>query len=414
MSVFYGWKISALSLAGNFMLQGAALYGMNAFMEPLCLTRGWSRMGLNFSLGAAALAGQLAMPLAAAVAARFSLRALMGIGALVGGLSTCLMGFCDDIKPFTLFFILVWIASQFCGGVVANALMSAWFSHYRGVALGLANSGASLSGMILPLLALTIINHFNITTAFVILGVVTCALAPLSWYIVRRNPEALRLYPDGRRHAPRVVHQTPVNTTLKALIHRPAAWYIGIAFGLALMSASGILSQLKPRFADNGVAAYTAMLLASLSALFGTLAKYFWGWVCDVISPIMASRLLLLVCLGSLFIQLLPPTLWTMGLFGVLFACGTGGLWVVLPATVASYFGAENFLGVYKFVTIFLLIRCLGFPVMGVSHELMGNYALADIIFGAALFAAFCLTLKLKPEKAAEARHKKTRPKARS
>ena len=67
------------------MLQGSVLYCMNAFMEPLCEVHGWTRAGLNLSMGFAALMGQLAMPLAAAVSARCSLRRLMALGALAGG-----------------------------------------------------------------------------------------------------------------------------------------------------------------------------------------------------------------------------------------------------------------------------------------------------------------------------------------
>ena len=52
-------------MASNLMLQGSAIYSMNAFMEPLCQQNDWTRMGLNLSLGLAALMGQLSMPLAA-------------------------------------------------------------------------------------------------------------------------------------------------------------------------------------------------------------------------------------------------------------------------------------------------------------------------------------------------------------
>ena len=61
------------------MLQGSVLYCMNAFMEPLCEVHGWTRAGLNLSMGFAALMGQLAMPLAAAISARCSLRRLMAL-----------------------------------------------------------------------------------------------------------------------------------------------------------------------------------------------------------------------------------------------------------------------------------------------------------------------------------------------
>ncbi|MCD7983375.1 MAG: hypothetical protein LUG19_03860 [Desulfovibrio sp.] len=78
--MFYGWKISLLALGGNFMLQGSVLYCMNAFMEPLCAAHGWSRAGINISMGIASLMGQFAMPLAAAVSARCSLRRLTALG----------------------------------------------------------------------------------------------------------------------------------------------------------------------------------------------------------------------------------------------------------------------------------------------------------------------------------------------
>lgn len=375
---------------------------MNAFMEPLCDENGWTRMGVNFSLGLSAFMGQLAMPLAAAISTRVSLRLLMTLGAISGGVATCLMGLTSNLHLFTLFFIIVWVSSQFCGGVVANALMSNWFSHYRGIALGIANSGTSLSGMFLPLLALAIITNFSLKSAFLVLGITTCFLAPLCWHIVRRDPHILHLHADGRRHDPVKSSHVPVNTTLDALVRRPAVWYIGIAFGLSLMCASGILSQLKPRFSDAGITPYTAMLLASVSATFGTLAKYLWGFVCDRLSPIIAARLLITICLGSIGLLWLPASMWSLTAFGVCFATGSGGLWVVLPAVVAGYFGSDNFLGVYKLVSVFILLRCLGFPIMGISHEYFSNYFLADIIFAAALGLALFLTVLLKPERAIE------------
>lgn len=402
MSIFYGWKLSALSMGGNIMLQGASLYCMNAFMEPLCDLHGWSRMEINFSLGLAAFLGQVAMPMAAAIAAKYSLRWLMTLGALAGGLATCAMGLTSDLRLFTLFYIVVWVSSQFCGGVVGNALMSNWFSHYRGIAFGIANSGTSLSGVVLPFATLLIINYYNVTVAYLVLGGIACALAPLSWHLVRRTPQMLNMHPDGLDHEPQITATEQVNLSLKSLARRPAAWFTGIAFGLGLMCGSGIFSQLKPRFSDLGIDAYTAMLLATVSALFGTIAKYVWGEICDKTTPLFAARALMFFCAASFLLLLLPPTVHTLALFGIIIACGIGGLWVVLPALVAYYFGSANFLGVYKFVSIFLLLRCAGFPVMGLSHEYMGNYLLADFIFGGSLLLAFILTLLMKSQNAVE------------
>lgn len=381
------------------MLQGIALYCMNAFMEPLTEVNGWSRLAINNSLGFAAFIGQLAMPAAAAIANRISLRLLMTLGALAGGLSICAMGYTKNIHLFTFYLTILWVASQFCGGVVGNALMSNWFSHFRGMAFGIANSGNSFAGMLLPLLALFMINNLNLQLTYISFGLATCLLAPVCWIIIRDTPAELLLHADGRNHDPKKIKHERLNTDLKTLLRNPAVWYIGIAFGLALMTGVGLTSQLKPRFSDMGITPYTAMLLASLSAFSGTAAKYFWGFLCDKTSPVFASRLIMLIFNLSFLFLMLPASNWSLGAFGVSFAFCSGGLWVALPAVTASYFGSENFLAVYRIISIFIILRCLGFPIMGFSHDTVGNYDLADLIFFISLSLSFILTLLLKSEK---------------
>ena len=65
-----------------FLLQGAAIYGMNAFMEPLCEINGWTRAALNVSLGIAAFLARHQCPLLPQSPRVFSLRALMALGAM--------------------------------------------------------------------------------------------------------------------------------------------------------------------------------------------------------------------------------------------------------------------------------------------------------------------------------------------
>lgn len=402
MKIFYGWTISVLSMAGNFMLQGIALYCMNAFMEPLSEVNGWSRLAINSSLGFAVLMGQLAMPVAAAIANKTSLRLLMTLGALAGGLSICAMGLTANIHLFTVCMVILWVSSQFCGGVVANALMSNWFSHFRGLAFGLANSGASFAGILLPLLALFLIRNAGLRSAYLILGIATCLLAPLCWALIRSTPAAMHLFADGRRHAPRARKTVHFNACVGTLLRSPAVWFIGVAFGLGLMAGSGLTSQLKPRFSDLGITPYTAMTFASMAAFSGTIAKYFWGMICDRFSPIIASRLVMLTFALSFLFLKFPASHWSLAAFAISFSFCSGGLWVALPAVVSSYFGAANFLAVYRIISIFIILRCAGFPIMGISHEINGNYDLADIFFCCSLLGAFVLTMLLNPAKSLE------------
>ncbi|MDR2573248.1 MAG: MFS transporter [Desulfovibrio sp.] len=390
--MFYGWKVGLVSLSGNFMLQGCVTYIMNAFMEPLCEANGWSRGQINLGMGLAVLAGQIAMPVMASLSARFSLRILMVSGALTGGVATFFLGFSGNIWTFTALYTISCVATQACGGVVGNALVSNWFCRYRGRAFGLVNTGTSFSGAVLPLLALPLIQAFGIRDAYMAFGAATLLLAPLSWLIVRDSPEAMGLQPDGNASRPQEPHALPDRNVFSHMAHNPKAYALGLAFGLALLVASGVLSQLKPRFADVGLEAYPAMLLACMSALFAAFAKYAWGAVCDRFTPITATRAVMLLSFASLALGFLPPTRPGLILFCIAFGSCAGGLWTILPAVTSHCFGGDNFLPAYKFVSLFILLRCLGFPIMGFAHDLSGSYAPADVIFLIFLLISFALT----------------------
>ena len=402
-AMFYGWKISLLSMGGNFMLQGSVLYCMNAFMEPLCEAYGWTRAELNVSMAVAALVGQLAMPVAASLSARFSLRRLMASGALVGGVATIFQGMTGNMALFTLLFTIAWSATQICGGVVGNALVSNWFYYFRGRAFGVANAGTSLSGVVLPLASMVLINHFDVSTAYLVLGLLTCALAPLSWALVRDTPQAMHMHPDGRRHDPPASRkQRAPDTSFTGLLHSPRAFCLGMTFGLALMVSSSVMSQMKPRFVDLGIAPYPAMLLACSAALCAALGKYVWGWACDRFTPLTAVHGIMLACAACLCLGFLPPYVWTMTVFSLSFGLCVGGLWTVLPAVVSYYYGSGNFLPSYKFVSIFIMLRCLGYPIMGYSYEITGSYGAADVVFVGLLLLSLGLSLYLREGDAVE------------
>ena len=174
-------------------------------------------------------------------------------------------------------------------------------------------------------------------------------------------------------------------------MHSPYAYCMGIAFGLALMVSSSVMSQMKPRFVDLGLAPYTSMLLACAAALCAALGKYAWGWACDRFTPLAAAHVIMLACALSLCLGFLPPTVWGMTIFSLSFGLCVGGLWTVLPAVVSYYYGSGNFLPSYKFVSVFIVLRCLGYPIMGYSYDLTGGYRAADVVFVVMLLLSRCV-----------------------
>lgn len=48
--IFFGWYVVAVAFLSHFVSIGSAFYAMNAFMEPLCQTHGWSRTDVNLAM----------------------------------------------------------------------------------------------------------------------------------------------------------------------------------------------------------------------------------------------------------------------------------------------------------------------------------------------------------------------------
>jgi OFA family oxalate/formate antiporter-like MFS transporter len=75
--------------------------------------------------------------------------------------------------------------------------------------------------------------------------------------------------------------KTKMQWPIKRLIRDGTFWKMGIAYALLTACAVGVMSQLKPRFADIGFSDMTAMWLMAATAFIGALGKYFWGVICD-------------------------------------------------------------------------------------------------------------------------------------
>jgi len=320
-------------------------------------------------------------------------RLLMVVGALVGGAACILLGRTHSLWQFHLLYVLLYAGNMGYGGIVANTAVNNWFERRRGKALGVATSGMSLSGAVLPLVAMLIILQTDMATAFLWLGVVVLTVAPLAWIIVKDWPEQYGLYPDGLdplpgypiggEEAPNTsIDQVYVPTwPLPVLIRTGAFWKIGFAFALLLTGVGGVMAQLKPRFADIGFAPLTAMILMSLSALCGAVAKYVWGMLCDRIEPRKVLAAIMVMSAGGLILALFKTSVVAVILFAVIFGFAMGGALSVFPIITAHIFGRTSFPAVARFLYLFLILQLTGFIIMGRSYDLLGSYDAAYCLF---------------------------------
>ena len=410
-TLFYGWYIVVVAFFGHFMATGMAFYIFNAFINPLCETRNWSRTEINAAPSIGFLVSIIATFILGFLIKRIGVKKLMTVGAVLAGISFAALGQVHNIWLFYLVFVSLSLGGAAISGIVANTIVSNWFVAKRGKALGIANAGISASGVLLPYIAMLIIASTNLETAFLIIGLMLLLLAPAAWLVVRENPETYGWQPDGiisqdrpltGRPSAQSISEPPLEEnrdpewTLARLARTGAFWKIGVAYGLMAMCAGSIMFQLAPRFIEIGFNRNRAMLMLAVTALLGTAGKYIWGVLCDYFEARRVVALSMgLTGLGVLF-GLFSNSLPALWFFIICFGFSMGGTMSTHPIITADLFGRNSFAAVYKYLFLFMALETIGFFIMGLRFDYTGSYNTAFVFYIGTCVIAAVLVISVK------------------
>jgi len=402
--IFYGWYIVLMAFIANFMSVGTGFYLMNAFMEPLCEARNWTRTDISLAPGYATFFGLLAQMVYGTIVNRVGARVLMLFGSMISGIAFFLLIRSETLWQFYACFIVLFIGNAAYGGIVASTAVNNWFIAKRGIAMGLATSGVSFSGAVLPLVAMVLILRVGMGTAALSISLLVILVGPAAWIIVKNWPEDQGLKPDGiEPHIDPKTTEPPPKKGLaitpspggafippgqnlapwpiNRLIRNSAFWKLGAAYALLTAGAVGVMSQLKPRFADIGFSDLTAMWLMAATAFAGALGKFVWGIVCDYFDiRRVACVVSVLNALGLAF-AFIQGSVMALILFIVIFGFTMGGIMSTYPIIIADFFGRTAFPFVIRFTSLFLVLQMIGFLIAGQSFDRTGSYGFAYALF---------------------------------
>jgi MFS transporter, OFA family, oxalate/formate antiporter len=403
--IFYGWYIAGIAFVAYFLATGTGFYAFNALLEPLCALRGWNRTDLNLALAIGTVFGFIGQYVYGTLLMRVGVKRLMMFGAVTGGIAFIFIPRVEHLWQFYLVYALLFTGNGALGGIVAGTAVNNWFIRKRGKAMGIATAGMSLSGALLPLSVLVLIHHIGLTSATLCIGMAMIAFGPVAWVVVRDWPEDMGLGPDGDTTpcaAGRVPFRCDIPTAaadtgeikwgIRQLVRDEAFWKLGIAFALMMISAVGVMSQLKPRFSAIGFTDITAMFMMGGTALAGAAGKYVWGSLCDRFDTRRVAVAIAAANIAGLALALFGRSTAVMLLFIPVFGFSMGGIMSIYPIIVAGLYGRKNFAGVLRYTSIFLMLQLFGYIIAGMSFDRTGSYDAAYLIFITFdLFAALML-----------------------
>ncbi len=373
----------AVAFFVDFIAVGFFFYSYGIFFKAIAAEFGDSRLGVSIGITVTQGVGAMLAPFIGRAVDRYPLKRIMAAGASSMGAGFVLLGFVQTPLQFYLVLgVFIGFGAGAMGQLATSKLVSNWFVLKRGTALGIAATGISVSGVVMPAITAWLIGEFGWRNGFLSYGIITLVVVvPLVLRLVISRPEDIGLLPDGATETTKLPPARPPLRT-REFVGNPNFWFLLITIGLLFCIQSATLIHMVPQLTDKGFDLVSASYIASATAFFGVMGKLIYGSLVDRWD--VRYALWLAICFqfaGQLFM------LFGAGYVGFLigaslFGFGMGGVVPMQGAVVGAAFGRESFgrvLGAMR--PPMSVIHLLGVPFAGWVFDVTGSYDPAFLTF---------------------------------
>jgi MFS family permease len=393
-----GWPVVVAAMIGIGTGPGLFQNLSSLFIAGPVGEFGWSRGDIATAAGLGLLGG-LTVPFFGRLADRIGVKAIIVLAMLLLGLVYA--GMASLTGPLWQYQLLVFGLALTVPGtsaIVYGKLIAQRFNARRGIALGVATSGISISSLTLaPLLGL-VIGAYGWRAGFVALGLMVAVLAlPAVLFLLRHEQTA------PTRRDPNAPEATiPVEGMTGAETRRDSRyWRLGATAALINIASVGLVTSLVPLGTDRGLTPASAALLVTAFAASQVVGRLVMGVLVDRYRPqATAAAFATLSALAFVGLHLPAPGLPLMLALVFLAGLMNGAEHDLLPYLATRLFGLRAFGELYGLlVMIGLFGTATGITAFGRLFDSTGSYntalTMAAIALGVA--AVLFLTLRERP-----------------
>lgn len=269
-----------------------------------------------------------------------------------------------------------------------------WFPTKKGNYMGIITVGVVIGGFLGNAVMGNVILKAGVTQGIMIFAIISIIMLMLSGILIKANPEDAGAFPDNNKNMTRekaleilekgLRYKEISPWTMKRVLTTPKTWLIGIAFGLALCVAQGVISQVTSITDSYGLDPMVAMLINTVGALFALVSTITAG----KLDQKFGTKKISLIAIGFAAIGC-----FIAGIFGHSAVGMFIGIWCIFAAMsatnnmimsfTATLWGRFDFSRPYLvIVTIASLISAFGYVIISLIADLKdGNY-FYSLMFG--------------------------------
>jgi MFS family permease len=385
-----------------FLLWGSGYNTFGVFFPPLLKEFHGTHASISLCATAIVLFTGAAAPLAGWLIKLVDVRAVMGAGATLAGVSLLGISRAASFNHLLGWYVLLGIGLGGSTMVPASLILTNWFKERRGTVLGVATAGMELGGVIMTLLSARLISTSGWRAAYVVLALPVFLIAlPLIIMVIRARPEtpgaevAETEKGSALSSNPLIAQQEGLE--VREAFRKRSFWLLGLAqfcfgFGVAGALIHLVPLMLKARYS----AASAALALSSVHALI-TVGKPTMGAVGDFIGARKALAGAFAICaLGIVFMGDAGrvPVL-ALGIFFYAFMLATPI--ALVPVVLLEITGPRSLGTLFGWLFFVQTIGAAIGPILvgwvfDITSSYIAGYALsAAILFGAAVAILGCV-----------------------
>ena len=279
-----------------------------------------------------------------------------------------------------------------------------WFDKKRGLALGMAGSGAGLGIFVMAPFATFLISNFDWRMAFIIIGVIIWLIVfPLS-RLLKKDPYEIGALPDGLDSLSKDIKNKeesiqPADLSLLQTLRTKTFWLITFVWLFLASNMFLVFTHLVPHVTDIGFSAGEAAAVLSLIGGLSVVGRVLMGTVSDRIGRKPTAIICALLQAGAMVWLMWSQDLWMLYLFALFYGLTYGGIGPSIAALIGDTFGLRNMGAILGALDIgFGVGGALGPAIGGLIFDATNSYFMAFLLGAVVMFISALLIALIKGE----------------
>ena len=359
-------------------------YTQGLFIEAWTAEFGWTRAQASLGILGSTLALAAVLPFIGSIVDRYGLVTPVMISLLGLSLAYVMLGlFVQSIVSFVMLAMLQAILGSASSPLAYTRAINAVFNKQRGLALGVALSGAGAAATFGPSLVSSAIDAFGWRGAYYAMALFTLAVGTGIIIVLARLKSA---------KTSAQIDVQAAREGLKAAKASASYWLIMAAIFCLSLGLGGLMIHFVPILLDIGLTTSEAVKIAGVIGIAVVLGRLLVGFAVDrIFAPHVAIAILFACICGVLALAVFGTVVAIPAAFVIGFSVGAEV--DLIGYLVARYFGMHAYGQIYgRQYSTFLIATGLSPVILGAVRDATGSYtgslftAAAFITLSAALF----------------------------